>query len=80
MSDWPGLMVQKCGLRFFHVHDEEEFERIIYRCHLASENGVLTSQLLLMSDDSRAEDSLGENGQHPYNQARQSNLTVINKP
>nr|POF05299.1 hypothetical protein CFP56_35962 [Quercus suber] len=75
MSDWPGLMVQKCGLRFFHVHDEEEFERIIYRCHLASENGVLTSQLLLKSDNSRAENPLGENGQHPYNQPCQSNLT-----
>lgn len=76
MSDWPGLMVQKCGLRFSHVHDEEEFEQIIYRCHLASENGVLTSQLLLLPDNSRAENPLGENGQHPYNQPCHSNLTV----
>nr|POE84704.1 hypothetical protein CFP56_58892 [Quercus suber] len=30
-SDWPGVMVQKCGLGFFHVNDNW-FQRIRYLC------------------------------------------------
>lgn len=39
ISDWPGLIVQKCGLRFFHARDDqEEFEKLVFRCRLVSEN------------------------------------------
>ena len=27
VSDWPGVIVQKCGLRLLHKHDELQFER-----------------------------------------------------
>jgi hypothetical protein len=73
-SDWPGLVVQKCGLRFFHVHDEQEFEKIIYRCCFVSENRGF--------DPSKSE-SRGAKKQHckkvrcPRNQL--SNLPVIKK-
>jgi hypothetical protein len=54
LSDWPGLMAQKCGLRFFHVHDEEEFEKIIFRAGLVSEVVDLVRQPAAKGESSGA--------------------------
>jgi hypothetical protein len=73
-SDWPGLMVQNCGLRFFHVHDKEEFEKIIFRCSFASKVVNLTRQ-----SPAKVGDYPGERGvaKNQYNDIR--SLPVIKK-
>ena len=32
VSDWPGVIVQKCGLRLLHKQDELQFERELQYC------------------------------------------------
>ena len=33
VSDLPGVMVQKCGLRLLYQHDELQFERELHHCN-----------------------------------------------
>ena len=33
VSDWPGVIVQKCGLRLLYQHDRLQFEREVQYCN-----------------------------------------------
>jgi hypothetical protein len=34
VSDWPGVMVQECGLRLLYQRDLEEFEQKLKQCNV----------------------------------------------
>ena len=71
ISDWPGIIVQKCGLTFYHMGDNW-FEKIVDHCfaekqhRLQDLNDQLTARYKVKI--SRAK-----------NQLSQSHLPVINK-
>lgn len=72
-SDWPGLMVYKCGLRFFRLLDEEEFEQIIFRCHVASKNREFNK----VNNEEFNKDELCENHPHTRDSKYQSQVNSL---
>lgn len=72
-SDWPGLMVHKCGLRFFHLLDEE-FERIIFRCHMISNNREFINSVNNIKETIGVEDELCEDHPHTRDSKYQSQV------
>ncbi|XP_050253813.1 uncharacterized protein LOC126699887 isoform X2 [Quercus robur] len=44
ISDWPGIIVKKCGLSFYHMHDNW-FQEIRYHCNMQFGHQDLFDQL-----------------------------------
>ena len=45
VSDWPGVIVQKCALQLLYQHDQIQFEQELKHCNnLISENRKLVSK------------------------------------
>ncbi|KAF3957222.1 hypothetical protein CMV_017747 [Castanea mollissima] len=61
ISDWPGIIVQKCGLSFYHVHDNW-FQEILKHCNLQYMMQDFNDQLTAsyIAKTSRAKNQLSE--------------------
>jgi hypothetical protein len=66
VSDWPGVMVQECGLRLLYQHDRVEFEQNLKQCNaLISDHSDFARQF--MADHEKRNEQ-----QNPDDEARPS--------
>ena len=79
ISDWLGVMVQKCGLSFYHKNDIW-FQQIRIYCNVEYKSRDLPNQVMAsyIEKTSRAKSLLCKNDPQPKDQHYQSNLLVCN--
>lgn len=79
ISDWPGVMVQKCGLSFYHENDIWFLHRRKY-CNEEYKSRDLPNQVMAsyIEKTSREKSLLCKNDPQPKDQHCQSNLLVCN--
>ena len=55
VSEWPSVIVKKCGFRLLYQHDQEQFERKLKHCNCLSSDFMDSHCQFLAAQDKRTE-------------------------